>query len=138
MPAGCCAIHELTINLTNDLGSAQAPEVIRGDTHARRPPADVYSYGVLLFELLAGMRPWNKAKSIAEASCFCLAGIRLSKAKYTMLEHASAKLCIVMNSRVLSLARSLPQLGSVAGSSNCRSPRLFKSAMPIARTTIWR
>ena len=43
-----------------------APELLRGDAHSRRPPADVYSYGVVLFELLSGQRPWANARSAAE------------------------------------------------------------------------
>ena len=43
-----------------------APELIRSDPHSRRPAADVYSYGVVLSELISGQRPWAGAKSAAE------------------------------------------------------------------------
>ena len=43
-----------------------APELIRSDPHSRRPAADVYSYGVVLYELISGQRPWAGVKSTAE------------------------------------------------------------------------
>jgi serine/threonine-protein kinase len=41
-----------------------APEQVRGDVNSIGPPADVYALGVILFELLAGRRPF--VGSIAE------------------------------------------------------------------------
>ena len=43
-----------------------APELIRSDPHSRRPAADIYSYGVVMYELISGQRPWGGAKSPAE------------------------------------------------------------------------
>lgn len=58
-------IKEATVNLTKGLGTPQymAPEILKGEGNNRYVnKVDVYSFGILTYEVLSGCDPYDNSK----------------------------------------------------------------------------